>query len=210
MANTEDIRYKSTESAIRTAFMELAQKDAKRITVTALCKAARISRNAFYLHHPSIAELSCTLTTEIVDDVRTKCLASADKVIASGSFDTALSLSIINALTDHEKVLRTLLPADSGELASRLADGIAESYIDAAMSFGEHGGSLDHRLACSFSAWGLIGFVKRWIATTSNPLSDALLCYEELQHGISGRATDYLLSRWETSGLDAISGDRLP
>lgn len=194
MANKDDIRYQSTERAIRTANLDLAKEsDLEQISATKLCEAAHISRNAFYQHYANVAELYSTLIDEVVLDIQAQCLESAERVLSSGSFDTRLTATIIDALSSHEKLLRTVLPTDAGTLSCRLANGITDAYIEAALRFGEHGASIEHKLSCSFAAWGLIGLLRRWILNTKRPITEALPYFEAEQYAISNKATDYLL-----------------
>lgn len=196
MPNKDDIRYQCTEQSIRNAYLSLAAEfQNEQITATSLCKAANISRNAFYQHYANVSDLYSTMVDEVVMEIRDRCLQSADKVISTSSFDEALNSAIIDALSSHEKLLRTVLPMDTGALSRRLADGIADSYVDAALKFGEHGGSLDHKLSCSFAAWGLIGLIRQWIKDSGRPISEARPYFDAMQYAISNAATDYLLQR---------------
>ncbi|MDO4400543.1 MAG: TetR/AcrR family transcriptional regulator [Coriobacteriia bacterium] len=193
MANMEDLRYVRTERDIRSAFMKLVSgKSVGSVTVTALCREASISRNAFYLHHASIAELYATLVSELVDDVRAESLASAERRMANGE-DDALSVAIIGALSRHEDLLRSLLPSDEGALAKCLAEGIEAAYVEAALRFGEHGGDADHRLRCAYAAWSLVGLVSRWIAETERPVDDVLALYEEISSSVVEASARYLM-----------------
>ena len=192
MANTEDLRYLRTERAIRSAFMELvAEAPVSSITASALCRRAGISRNAFYLHHANVSALYAALVGELVDDIRSESLASADRRAKTGEDD--FEAAIIGALTIHEDVLRSLLPSDDGSLAVRLADSIEEAFVEAALQFGEHGGSAEHRLRCAFSAWALVGFARRWLAGTGQPLEEGVARFRELHASASASGAEYLL-----------------
>lgn len=194
MANTEDLRYRRTETAIRTAFIELASETSvSKVSVTSICRRASISRNAFYLHYAGVPTLYEKLVDELLSDVLAECMASAKRVTSSGEVDKDLARAILNALGRHEDLLRALLPADNGSLCLCLADGLASAYVEAALLFGEHGGSEEHRLACSFAAWAHVGLIRRWITSTAAPLSDLLPTFEELQSGLSSGSTKYLL-----------------
>ena len=58
MARTNDLRYVRTETAIRETFMTLVNEmPVSSITASELCRRARISRNAFYLHYASVPAL---------------------------------------------------------------------------------------------------------------------------------------------------------
>jgi len=193
MANTDDLRYVRTERAIRAAFMELVREQpVNTVTASGICRAAGISRNAFYLHYASIADLYAALVGELVDDIRTESMASARRRSALGADDT-LSAAIVEAFGRHEGLLRALLPSDNGSLAKYLAEGIEDAYVEAGLLYGEHGGSLEHRARCAFAAWAHVGMVSRWIDRTEKPISDALELFKEMQRGLSEVAAKHLL-----------------
>lgn len=194
VANKADTRYRRTERAIRVAYLGLTEtNNLGEITVTELCKVAAISRNAFYLHYPSIADLHEALMGELIDDVHRRCIESSEKVIASGKQDLALTSEIMEALASHEALLRSLLLADDGSLSSRLADELTDIYVHAATMFGEHGASIDHRMLCAYAAGGLVSLIKRWISECSLPISNAFPYFDAAQSVVSSKATDYLL-----------------
>lgn len=193
LANTEDMRFVRTEAAIRSAFMGLlAEGPVGSITASSVCRRAGISRNAFYLHHSGVAALYAAMVDELLDDVRAECIASAERVVASGAVDEGLVPSGLAMLERHEGLLRALLPPDDGTLAKRLAEGIADAYVEAALVFGEQGASLEHRLRCAYSAWAFLGILQRWFELTDQPISGLLPYLTGLQSGIQADATRYL------------------
>lgn len=195
MANTGDLRYVRTEAAIRNAFMELvAEGPVTSITASAVCRRAGISRNAFYLHHASVGALYAALVGELVEAIRAESLASAGRRIDTGGQDD-FEAAIICVLAEHEDVLRALLPSDDGSLVKRLADSIEAAFVEAALQFGEHGGSFEHRLRCAYSAWALVGFVQRWVASTDSSLEDSLPHFRELHVGASNLSAKYLMGQ---------------
>lgn len=193
MANTQDLRYVRTEAAIRHAFMALVTEGpVASVKASAVCRRAGISRNAFYLHHSSVAALYAALVGELVNGIRAECIASADRRIGSGGQDD-FEGAIIGALAMHEDVLRALLPSDDCSLARCLADGIEEAFVETALRFGEHGGSFDHKLRCAYSAWALVGFVQRWITGSDRPLAEGMARFRELHASASESGAKYLL-----------------
>lgn len=193
MANTGDLRFMRTEAAMRSAFMELvAEQPVASVTASAVCRRAGISRNAFYLHHSGVAALYAAMVDELLFDVCAACLASAERVAASGELDALLVPSGVEMLVRHEALLRALLPSDDGTLAKRLADGIADAYVEAALVFGERGGSLEHRLRCAFSAWALLGILQQWFELADEPISGMLPYLEDFNAGIQAGATRFL------------------
>ncbi len=195
MANTEDLRYVRTETAIRSAFMELvAEGPVASVTASAVCRRAGISRNAFYLHHASVDALYAALVGELVGAIRDESLASAGRRIDSCGQDD-FEAAMVCALAEHEDVLRALLHSDDGNLARCLADGIEAAFVEAALRFGDHGGSFEHRLRCAYAAWALVGFARRWVTATDHPLADSLPRLRELQAGVSSTSAAYLLGK---------------
>ena len=172
----------------------VSEKPVKSVTASDVCRRADISRNAFYLHHASVAGLYAELVNELVDGIRTESLTSVERRTASGGHDD-FEAAIVNALARHEDVLRALLPSDDGTLAKRLADGIEDAFVEAALRFGEHGDSLEHRLSCAYSAWALTGFAHRWIAETDRPLTDGMPRFRELHASTSAISVEYLMGQ---------------
>lgn len=193
MANTDDLRYVRTEAAIRSAFMELVSEGpVASVTASAVCRRAGISRNAFYLHHSSVSSLYAAMVEELLDGIRVESIASAGRRAQTGDDDT-LDASIVNVLAQHEDLLRALLPSDDGSLAKCLAEGMESAFVEAALRFGGHGDSLEHRLRCAFSAWGLIGLVQRWVVDTERPLMEMLPHFHELHASAVAASARYLL-----------------
>ncbi|MBP3893340.1 MAG: hypothetical protein J6D34_04780 [Atopobiaceae bacterium] len=170
----------------------VAEMPVSSVTVSAICRDASISRNAFYLHHGSVLELYATLIGELVDDVRAECLASAERRSLTGADDEFYG-AIIGSLARHERLLRALLPSDDGSLAKCLAEGLEEAFVEAALRFGEHGKSFDHRLNCAYSAWALIGLATRWIAQTDQPLTESLARFRQLHASAVDVSVRYLM-----------------
>jgi len=204
MSNTKDLRYARTEAAIRAAFIRLvSDMPVGKVSASVVCRSAGISRNAFYLHHSGVSELYASLVGELIEDVRTECIASSRRVAETGAVDADFSPAVLGALCRHEDLLRALLPSDDGSLSLCLADGLASVYIEAALLFGEHGGSFEHRLGCSFSAWAHVGLLRCWIATDERPLLEMLPSFQQLQAGVSENSTRFL--RGGSSGTRASS-----
>lgn len=196
MTNTSDPRYRNTEKAIRSAYYALiADNGTDGITATKICEAADISRNAFYLHHSSVVALQETLVDEVISDIWDKCSASSTRVKESGAFDATLTSEIMDALSSHEPMLRAVLPSDHGALACRLASALTDIYIGAGRMFGEHGSSTEHKMACAYAAWGLIGQLMRWLSETDRPITDIFPFFDAAQFALANSATDFLLKK---------------
>ena len=192
MPNTDDLRYVRTEAAIRETFMALvAEKPVASVTASELCRKAGISRNAFYLHYASVPALYATLVGELVSDIREECLASVERRAATGR-DDEINAAIIGARAKHEELLRALLPSDDGSLAKHLAEGIEEAFVEAALRFGPHGNSHEHRLRCAYSAWAIVGLVSCWIAGTDHSLLESLPHFEEIHASVVESSAAYL------------------
>lgn len=75
----------------------------------------------------------------------------------------------------------------------RLAAGVEEAFVEAALRFGEHGGSFEHCLHCAYGAHALIGFAIRWITDTERPLSESLEKLRELNTSAVEVSARYLM-----------------
>lgn len=207
MANTDDLRYKSTESAIRSAFMKMIrEKPLKQISVVDICKQARVSRNAFYMHHAGISSLYDALTDELISKLADECIASTNRVAMSGLYDDLLTHAIFEAFVTHENLLRALIPTDDGSLQKGLAEGLAQIYATSAYdegvsAFGQVYASREHRLACSFAAWAHIGFVTQWIKETDEPLVNARERFISLQSSVSANHYRFLSGKDDADAL---------
>ena len=188
MANTEDLRYVRTETAIRAAFIDLAAHGpVASVSASAVCKQAGISRNAFYLHYSGVA-----LVSELVEDVRAESLASAKRRAATGD-DQAFYELLLSSIARHEDLLRVLLPADDGSLSKQLAEGMEQAFLDASLIMSNRSESFEYRLRCSYAGWAVVGFVVRWIQGTDESLSCGLDCFRELHACPVESSANYLL-----------------
>ena len=193
MANDKDPRYSRTETVIRSAFLELIRNaPVASVTASGVCRKAGISRNAFYLHHSGVAALYVAMVDELLEDVRKACLTFSERVSASGNINEGFMSLVLSALVRHEELLRALLPSDDGTIAKRLADGMADAYVEASLVLSEQGDSLEHRLRCTFSAWALMGFMQRWLSLTDRPITEMLPYLAEFHAGVQADAMHYL------------------
>lgn len=72
MAGKQDLRVVKTRDAIKTAFRQMiCEMDANRITVKELAERARIHRQTFYLHYPSMDDL----LDDVIRDILNKFLS---------------------------------------------------------------------------------------------------------------------------------------
>ena len=127
-----------------------------------------------------------------MSDVRSESIASAERRSTTGD-DQAFDAMLIKAIARHEDLLRALLPSDDGSLAKCLAEGIEAAFIVAALRFGEHGSSAEHRLRCNFVAWGLVGMVQQWVVEDDRPLIDMLDQFHEVHAEIAAISARYLM-----------------
>lgn len=193
MANDKDPRYARTEAAIRSAFLEIVREvPVASVTASGVCRRAGISRNAFYLHHSGVAALYVAMVDELLADVREACLAFAGRFRASGDINVEFAPLVLSALSRHEELLRALLPSDDGTIAKRLADGMADAYVEAALVFSVRGDSLEHRLRCAFLTWALLGVMQWWLSHTDQPISEMLPYLAEFHAGVQLDAMRYL------------------
>ena len=120
-----DLRKKKTLDGIRRAFYDLRnQKKLESITVTELCRHAKISKAAFYLHYRDIFDLSEQLQKEVIESIFAKLEdpmeiltspvhfmnsfvsaveSEADRIypIFSGAQAVALPISILGHIRTH-------------------------------------------------------------------------------------------------------------
>ena len=194
MPNTDDLRYQRTEAAIREAFLQLlAETPLEKVSVCRLCDEAGISRNAFYLHYENTTALYHALMGDFAGEVRAECMASFDRLAATGSVDMELPRAIIAALAGREALLRTLLANDDGTLPARLAEEIEGIGVEAAAETYERARDMTYGLYAAYMSWACIGMVARWLRSTDKPLAGILSAFDDMHRGPTEVMTRYLV-----------------
>ena len=194
MANANDQRYVRTEAAIREAFLRLlGEMPLEKVSVKHLCEKAGISRNAFYLHYENTTALYHALMGDFAGEVRAECVASFDRLAATGSVDMELPRAIIAALAEREALLRTLLANDDGTLPARLAEEIEGIGIESAAETYERARDTTYGLFAAYMSWACIGMVVRWLRSTDEPLTGILAAFDDMHRGPTEVMTRYLV-----------------
>lgn len=193
MPNTEDLRYRRTEAAIREAFLGLlAETPLEKVSVRRLCDEAGISRNAFYLHYENTTALYHALMGDFAGEVRAECMASFDRLAATGSVDMELPRAIIASLAEREALLRMLLANDDGTLPASLAEEIEDIGIEAAAETYERARDMTYGLYAAYMSWACIGMVVRWLRSTDESLTGILATFDDMHRGPTEAMTRYL------------------
>ena len=193
LTNTDDLRYQRTEAAIREAFlMLLAELPLEKVSVKRLCDEAGISRNAFYLHYENTAALYRALMGDFAGEIRAECMASLDRLAATGSVDMELPRALLAVLAEREELLRMLLASDDGTLPVRLAEEIERIGVDAAAGVYEQARDMTYGLYAAYTSWGPIGMVVRWLRNTDEPLTGLLDAFDDMHRGPAEVITRYL------------------
>lgn len=210
MVNTADLRYVHTEEAVRAAFMDmLKEQPMNTITVSAVCRRAGISRNAFYLHHSSIAALYNAMLQELVDAA---CASSkvTNRMLATGegTLEEVCERSL-RALEPHLGTLRAFLSVDDGTLMARLFEvtetGLATASADIQGSEPDE----NRRLMLSHLAYGLVGFLKAWLLRTDWTVDQVLDSFARMNSAALfalKRYTADCMELYGTSNAPASSG----
>ena len=194
MPNTDDLRYQRTEAAIRETFLSLlGEMPLEKISVRRLCDEARISRNAFYLHYENTTALYHALMGDFAGEVRAECMASLDRLAATGSADMELPRAIISVLAEREKLLRILLANDDGTLPVRLAEEIEAIGVETAAEVYKRAQDMTYGLYAAYASWGPIGMVVRWLRSTEESLTGLLDAYDVMHRGPADAMTRYLV-----------------
>ena len=206
MANSNDLRYIRTEKAIREAFMGLlGEKPLNSVTVSALCRKAGISRNAFYLHHASIAALYDAMLTEVVDATRASSRVT-NRMLASGeSTLEEVCARSLRALEPYLDTLRTFLSVDDGTLMVRLLESTEEGLIQNSVLI--HGCKPDasRQLMLAHLGYGMVGFLKAWLVRTDRPIDDVIDPFARMS-----AATLYALERYSADCMERYGSPNAP
>ena len=194
MANKNDQRFVRTEAAIRVAFLKLlGEMPLERVSVRRLCEEAGISRNAFYLHYENTTALYRALMGDFAGEIHAECMASLDRIVATGSVDMELPRALLDVLAGREELLRTLLANDDGTLPARLAEEIEAIGVETAALVYERGRDMTYSLYAAYASWGPIGMMVRWLRSTDEPLTSLLAAYDDMHRGPAEVMTRYLV-----------------
>lgn len=91
-----DIRAQKSRNKIIDTFLELrSKKNLEKITVTEICKVAKINKSTFYAHFHDIYDLSDCLETQLVDEILSTMQHPENIVFDKRSFTVEMAKAYI-------------------------------------------------------------------------------------------------------------------
>lgn len=167
----QDVRFTRIEENLRNALLTLLkEKDYHRISVTDICKLAKCSRNAFYLHYESKENLYHAILMDIIIDIEDSCRPVVENLSDIGITESKEYLTnILGAVENHRPILSQLLENKQVNFSNNLKNSIVNSMRTNAKTF-NHDIDLDY---IYYTASGISGFIENWVTNTNYTLKEA-------------------------------------
>ena len=156
-----------TRNTIKDALLELlADTTFDRITVTALCKQAEITRATFYLHYDDIYDMLHKIEDEMFLEFNE---IMEQKPVVTNSLASQGPLLEFFHFLDRNRDLAKVMIGPHGDLAfvNRLKDQIEKRTLQVLESAQS---DANYKYLCSFIITGCVGVVETWLKE-SNPQS---------------------------------------
>lgn len=167
-----DLRFERTEENIRTAFLGLLEReDYDRLSVTAICREAKCSRNAFYQHYESKDHLYQAIVGEVVSAIEASCQPVVSSLEEIGEAESRLFTNQILAAVDQKRDLITrLLQVSPLTFSYQLRQMFIDGNLLSAQLFAQEG--VNHSYIYYLSG-AFASFVEYWLLHTADDLEKA-------------------------------------
>ncbi|PNZ80704.1 TetR family transcriptional regulator [Staphylococcus microti] len=167
----QDLRFRRIEENLRDALLTLLRKkDFHKITVTDICRTAKCSRNAFYLHYESKENLYNAILMDIILDIEDSCRPVVEKLSDIGVTESKEYLTnILNTVEKHRPILSQLLENKQVDFSNNLKN----SMVQAMRTNSEKMNSDVDSGYIYYIASGIVGFIEYWIIHTDYTLEEA-------------------------------------
>ncbi len=162
--NKNDLRYRKTDEAIRKAFLGLVDReDFDSVSVSGICRAAGISRGAFYDHYADKCALFGAISADLKRDIRDDLTDGIVRQMMEGEFLEPTRWHM-RQVYDHRDIIRPLLKVDR----SGYIDMCVELYYDLPWSgvvpdYWERKKDPAVRLSTGYLVNGMVGFIAEWL-----------------------------------------------
>ena len=167
----QGLRFKKIERNLRDALLTLLREKAfHKITVTDICRTAKCSRNAFYLHYESKENLYNAILMDIIIDIEDSCRPVVEKISDIGITESKEYLSnILNTVEKHRPILSQLLENNQVDFSNNLKNSMVEAMHTNAQKMNS-----DIDLSyIYYTTSGIVGFIEYWIVHTDYTLEQA-------------------------------------
>lgn len=168
---SKDLRIEKTENALKLSLRDLIiSKPYDEITITELCKKAKVNRNTFYLHYNTKDDL----VENILDDLLLEII-KFERIIAFQSSVVTNENGVIFIITQlfqyikTHKVLLSAIEKDSS--LTGYLDNFTKKISD---TFLEHFNVNNERkkIAINFAVFGLLSVIKNYLRSQSDQVKE--------------------------------------
>ena len=157
-----DLRVVKTREAIRRAYLELLRTHtAKEITVTELCRLARINRGTFYLHYPDTHALLESILGELMDELAAVIRRYPPQQLKDDPFPVIYDA--FSTFARHADFLPFLMRNGSPELHDRLKALLNEMLLTQWLPMHSGQKAEDYPYINAFIVSGTIEVFKVWV-----------------------------------------------
>jgi AcrR family transcriptional regulator len=178
-----DPRAVRTREKLVTAFHEAIQEsDPRKMSVSALTRAAGVNRTSFYEHFASPEDLAIHALSELFDVVTNADIALRSEHIVSGTEASRRALREIVSFVGEQRAAyaRLLGPGAAPQLAGAVAGAFAERTVQALEAMDVRPPEADPRITAQFLAGGVLSVIGAWLAdpepaTSSDQVVEALI-----------------------------------
>ncbi|MET3558120.1 AcrR family transcriptional regulator [Streptococcus rupicaprae] len=167
-----DLRFERTEENIRTAFLGLLEReDYARLSVTAICRKAKCSRNAFYQHYESKDHLYQAIVGEVIAAIEASCQPVVNRLEEIGEEESRLFTNQILAAVDQKRDLITrLLQVSPLTFSHQLRQMFIDGNLLSAQLFAQERVNHSH---IYYLSGAFASFVEYWLLQTDDDLETA-------------------------------------
>ena len=157
-----DLRVIKTRESIRRAYLELLRDHpAKEITVTQICRLARINRGTFYLHYPDTQALLDSIVGELVEELSVVIRKYPSRELKANPFPVIYEA--FSAFARHADFLPFLQENGSPEFMDRLKEVLYEMLLTEWLPMHSDQKPEDYPYINAFIVSGTIEVFKVWV-----------------------------------------------
>lgn len=173
--NKNDLRYQKTEDSLKEAMLGLLENgNIDDVSITALCRNARCSRNAFYQHYQSKYELYNAILESVIEDIRKSCMPVVSSLdLASEKKITEWTHRLLDTIYSRRNEILSFMK-NSSSFSDILRSSLYEAMCEGNLRFiSEAAITREIRLILYYSANGITGFIQYWLCETDFSLDKA-------------------------------------
>jgi AcrR family transcriptional regulator len=162
-----DPRAIRTREKLVDAFHEaIREPDPRKMSVSALTRAAGINRTSFYEHFASPEDLAIHALSELFDVVSNADIALRSEHSVSGAEASRRALwQIVSFVGDQRAAYARLLsPGAAPQLVGAVAEAFAERTVQALEPMDVRPPEADPRITAQFLAGGVLSVIGAWLA----------------------------------------------